>query len=172
MKTTRLFTNLTLAMAVCLSVTSCLKDEDTYRAGFYFSNPTTSVTGIYANTTTDSLVIQCLGPWKITADTPEATWCTLASAQGPASYIYSTLVNFEQNTTGKSRIAQFTIKDTDHPDDAHATWQYWQFATRGDGSLGNAPLVKRIQSTDGYVANIEYDAKSRPVTQKPVCLSC
>ena len=37
-------------------------------------------------------------------------------------------------------------------------------ATRGDGSLGSAALVRSVESSDGYLATIEYDQKARPVS--------
>jgi hypothetical protein len=105
-----------------------------------------------------------MGPWKITSDTPDASWCTLDQMSGKGNAIYAMVVNFAQNQTGKARLAQFTITDTDHPSEAHSSWQYLQYATRGDGSLGNAALVKSITSSDGYKAIFDYDEKSRPVS--------
>lgn len=152
---------LTLSMGMAL--TSCLSNEDPYNAGFYFVKPTNVSTGIYANNTGDSLVMQCLGPWKITAALSDQSWCTIDLMSGKGSAIYSLGVHFTQNTTGAYRLARFTIRDTDHPDEAYCTWQYVQYATRGNGSLGNAPLVKTITSSDGYVASISYDEFGRPV---------
>lgn len=150
-----------LTAAVCM--TACLNDDDPYSAGFSFAKPTSGRTYIFANTTTDSLIMQCLGPWQITNDTPEATWCTIDEMKGVGTSIYALGVHFGQNTTGKPRIVQFTISDTNHPDKAHATWQYLQYATRGDGSLGTAALVKGITSSDNWEVNISYDQKNRPV---------
>lgn len=163
MKTIKLFANMLAAMAIALQLTACLGNEDPYRAGFVFSKPTSAVTGIYANTSTDSLVITCYGPWHITADMPDASWCTIDGMKGQGSAIYFLGVHFTPNTTGRSRLAQFTITDNDHPNEAHATWQYLQYATRGDGSWGTAALVKSITSSDNWKVNIEYDAKSRPI---------
>jgi hypothetical protein len=94
---------------------------------------------------------------------PDASWCTIDGMKGQGSAIYFLGVHFTPNTTGRSRLAQFTITDNDHPNEAHATWQYLQYATRGDGSWGTAALVKSITSSDNWKVNIEYDAKSRPI---------
>ena len=152
-----------LGLVTGVTVTSCLSDDEAYNAGFVFSNPTSPYTYLYANNTSDSLIMQCLGPWQITTSTPDASWCKIEKMSGRGNAIYSLQVDFEQNNTGNSRNAQFMIRDTDHPDKAYSSWVYIQYATRGDGSLGNAALVRSIQSSDGYVATIEYDEKARPV---------
>lgn len=152
--------SLLLAAAVGLLATSCLKDEDPYRAGFSF--PYINA-GVYANTTADSLVFTALGPWKITPETAGASWVQLQTLSGRGNTINRIGVTYDLNTTGTSRMARFSIVDTDHPDDAHTSWHYLQTATRGDGSLGNAALVKTIKSSDGYEATIDYDSHARPV---------
>jgi hypothetical protein len=104
-----------------------------------------------------------LGPWQISSDTPESQWVTIEQMKGMANAIYALGVEFKLNTTGKARLAQFTVRDTDYPDEAYASWQYLQHATRGDGSLGMAGLVKTIKSSDQWEVGISYDTKSRPV---------
>lgn len=156
-------TGILLTLVTAGTLTSCLNNEDPYQAGFIFSRPQFGTTGIFANTTGDSLIMQCYGPWEITAKLPGQSWVTIDQMKGKGSAIYSLGVSFEQNTTGAPRVAQFTIRDTDHPDEAYASWSYLQYATRGDGSLGSAPLVRTISSSDGYKATIDYDQKSRPV---------
>lgn len=164
MKNFKLFAASTLlALTTVTALESCMSTDDPYQAGFIFSKPRYGVTGIFANTTSDSLVMRCYGPWEITASQPGQSWVTIQQMKGKGGAIYSLGVNFEQNTTGASRVAKFTIRDTDHPDEAYSSWSYLQFATRGDGSLGNAPLVKAITSSDGYKATIDYDTKGRPV---------
>ena len=153
------------AMVACCAgstLTSC-NNDDPYRAGFIFQQPQYSVTPLYANTTGDSLIMQCFGPWRITAEGDDQSWATIDQMTGKGSAIYSFGVHFAQNTTGQSRTAKFIIRDTDHPDEAYASWRYLQFATRGDGSLGNASLVRTITASDGYKATIDYDEKARPV---------
>ena len=156
--------NLFVILAVAVQLTACLSSEDPYYAGFSFEKPTNVRNALYANTTMDSVIVQCLGPWQITADVPNMEWCSIDLMKGSGSAIYSMTVNFTPNTTGISRLAQFTITDTERPSEAHATWQYLQYATRGDGSFGNAALVKTITSSDQWKVNISYDSKSRPVS--------
>lgn len=163
MKRINLFANILAVLAVAAQLTACLENEDPYTAGFQFMKPTNVRTYVYANTSTDSLVMLSQGPWQITADTPEARWCTIDQLTGKGYTIYALGVHFDQNTTGQPRLAQFTVTDTNHPDKAHATWQYQQRATRGDGSFGSAALVKSIKSSDDWQVSISYDAKSRPV---------
>lgn len=163
MKKVHLFANILAVLAVAAQLTACLSNEDPYNAGFLFSNPTNVRTFVYANGTTDSLVMECFGEWRINRDTPDATWCTIDKMTGHGSAIYSLGVHFEQNTTEHGRLAQFTIEDIAHPDEAYASWQYLQYATRGDGSFGSAALVKGITSSDGWDVAVSYDAKCRPV---------
>ena len=163
MKKVHLFANILAVLAIAAQLSACLSNEDPYNAGFLFSKPTNVRTYLYANTTTDSLIMECFGEWKITSDTPDATWCAIDKMAGHGSAIYSLGVHFEQNATGQGRLAQFTIQDTDHPGEAHATWQYVQYGTRGDGSFGSAALVKGITSSDGWNVAVSYDAKCRPV---------
>ena len=154
---------LSAMLSAVILLPSCLGDDDPYSAGFQFTKPSSVRTSIYANTTTDTLEMLCLGPWQITNDTPEATWCTLDETKGRGNTIYAFGVHFRQNTTGNARLVKFTIVDTDHPGDARASWQYLQYATRGDGSLGTGALVKGIKSSDGWDITVGYDEKSRPV---------
>ena len=163
MKKVRFFANILTVLAVAAQLTACLSNEDPYNAGFRFSKPTDVRTFIYANTATDSLVMECYGEWKISADAPDASWCSIDMMKGHGDATYSLGVHFAQNTTNQARLAQFTITDTNHPNDAYATWQYLQYATRGDGSFGSAALVKGITSSDGWNVAVSYDDKCRPV---------
>jgi hypothetical protein len=162
MKKNHFLTIIVAVLAVTTMFTACLGDDEPYSAGFQFTKPQQVRTSIYANTTYDTVIVYCMGPWQITSDTPEAQWCTIDRTKGVGSATYSMNVLFEQNTTGQARIAQYTITDTDHPDKAFSTWQYLQYATRGDGSLGNAALVKSITSSDDWTVTVSYDAKCRP----------
>lgn len=149
-------------LALVSQLTACLSNEDPYTAGFQFTKPTSPRTYVYANTTLDSLVMVCLGPWQITYDTPSSQWVTIDLMKGQGNSINALGVHFEPNKTGEPRLAQLTITDTNHPGDAYATWQYLQHATRGDGSLGSAALVKSINSSDGWTVSIGYDFRDRP----------
>lgn len=163
MKKVHLFVNLLAVLVIAAQLTACLGDESPYNAGFYFSKPSNVRTNVYANTTTDSLLMECFGKWHITSDTPSSSWCTLDLMNGVGNSIYYFGVHFGQNDTNQSRLAQFTIYDTEHPTEAYASWQYMQYATRGDGSFGSAALVKGITSSDGWRVAINYDDKNRPV---------
>lgn len=161
MKRLLLFVNMLAVLAVATQFTACLKDESPYRAGFQFIKPTYVRTFVYANTATDSVELFSYNAWKITSDMP-VDWCTLDAMNGSGNTVSEFCVNFQQNTTGQPRLTQFTVTDTSHPDDARATWQYLQYATRGDGSFGNAALVKRISSSDGWEVVVSYDSYCRP----------
>lgn len=150
-------------LAVAAQLTACLSNEDPYNAGFLFSKPSSVRTFVYANTTTDSLLMECYGEWQITSDTPDASWCTIDKMAGHGNAIYFLGVHFARNMTDKGRLAQFTITDVNRPSEAHASWQYVQYATRGDGSFGSAALVKGITSSDGWNVTVSYDDKCRPV---------
>ena len=140
-------------------VTSCLEDKGNYRAGIATLEAKSDV--LYANNTSDSLYVFSYGAWKIMPQTG-SEWCTLSQTTGNGYILYSLGVNVGKNTTGQNRRAPFEIKDVEHPEVA-ISFQIQQIATRGDGSLGNAALVQRITSSDGYEARIEYDSKDRPV---------
>ena len=162
MKKIILLANIFACLLGTVQLTGCLENEDPYTAGFQFVKPSLVRTPVYANTATDSLILLSQGSWQIAYDTPEARWCTIDGMKGTGNAIYALGVHFDPNATGQSRLCQFTISDTNHPDKAHATWQYLQYATRGDGSLGSAALVRGIKSSDGWEIAVGYDAKSRP----------
>lgn len=153
------------AAASMLLAVSCLEDKENYQAGFVMFKPIPGYyRQIYANNTLDSLSFVSYGPWRISSDTPDEGWCHMPLTTGKAMVVTSVAVTFDQNTTGSSRSTSFTIVDTDHPSDASTRWGYIQSATRGDGSLGNAALVKTITSSDGWTASISYDELHRPVS--------
>lgn len=146
---------------------SCLSEDDPYQAGFSFSWPETVRTNVYANTFEDSVLVTCMGPWNIKADTEDATWCRMGMHSGRGATINKINVSFDENTTGQPRLMQWTIRDTDHPDDAYASWQYLQYASRGDGSMGTASDVTHIKGTyadgtDYCDITIAYDGHHRP----------
>ena len=157
------FINILLVLTASVCLTGCLENNNAYSAGFRFVKPTSGRTFLFANTTADSILMQSYGPWQITSDTYGVDWCVFSQTRGNAAGIYSLLVRFSQNTSNSSRLAQFTVTDLNHPDEAHATWQYLQHATRGDGSLGSAALVKGITSSDGWELTFSYDTNNRPV---------
>ncbi|MDE5784290.1 MAG: hypothetical protein K2J86_06485 [Prevotella sp.] len=147
-------------MSLSLMATSCLDDNDGYNSGFTMLATKSKV--LYANNTSDSLYVHGLGPWQL-QPLDDSKWCTMDRTSGDGYVFYSIGMKLQMNTTGKQRQIPFTIFDTRHTDTG-ITFQLKQMATRGDGSLGNAALVKTIESTDGYTAQIEYDSKARPVS--------
>ena len=51
------------ALAAAVLTTACLSSEDPYYAGFQFVKPSYVRTAVFANTTTDSLVMLSQGSW-------------------------------------------------------------------------------------------------------------
>ena len=136
MKTIKAFVGV---MAVAGVMASCLKNEESYRAGFQVDSPTNSVSSYYANNVSDSLVFFGYGNWEIVdAGGYDNKWLTVPTRMGKGGVIYGQQLAFEQNTTGKSRTAVIQINDTSHPDDAHCSLAFTQFATRGDGTLAHS----------------------------------
>ena len=153
-----------MAAAISLTTltTACLNTDDPYNAGFVFQKPTTVANGIYANNTADSIVFYSYGNWRLTHSGSD--WCQAGYTTGPGSTVNRIPLTFQQNTTGRGREALFTITDSDHPDDAYTRLYFWQFATRGDGSMGSAADVKTITGTDGSQFSFTYDAWHRPTS--------
>ena len=145
-------------------LTSCLETDDPYNAGFVFNKPAQAVNAIYANNVLDSVIFYSYGNWYAVASEGQTGWCTLDRMQGNAESIYSIPLRFQQNTTDNSRSVRYTFYDANHPDDAHATILYWQYVTRGDGSLGSAADVKAITGSDGSRFEFAYDAQHRPTS--------
>lgn len=153
------------SVAVTTLTTSCLNNEDPYNAGFSFYRPIRQVTPLYANTVADSLVFFSYGNWSVTRDaTYGSPWIQLSTTSGKGGMWSAQAINISQNTTGEGRSAKFDFTDTDHPDDAHASIYYWQYATRGDGSLGSAADVKTISGSDGSLFQLSYDTQHRPTS--------
>ncbi len=122
---------------------------------------------LYANQIADSLVFTSTTPWAIRLMQGDDSWVNiLGSLSGGGSARYRYGVSFDKNLTGESRQVYFRISSTDHPDKAYSTFGYSQYATRIDGSLGKAPLVKSITGSDGSSVNLVYDEQDRPVSVK------
>lgn len=153
--------NLLILCASACMMASCLNDTDSYNTGFVVSKPSSSVSYSYANETLDSLVFASYGDWTLTNN---STWCKVSRTSGSAYTIYSLPVTFSQNTTNESRSAVLTITDKNHPSDGYTSVMFLQYATRGDGSLGSAALVKKVVGSDGTEINVTYDSSERPLT--------
>lgn len=151
-------------VATVLGLSSCLNSEDPYTAGFVFSKPTSTVTMIYANNTSDSIIFFSYGNWSLTTSSSVSNWYSVSENSGKGGVVYGLPVTFRQNTYGESRYGQLKFTDTAHPGEASATIYYWQYATRGDGSLGNAADVSSISGTDGSLFTFSYDEQHRPLS--------
>ena len=138
---------------------SCLEDKDPYRAGFFFRNQL--VTYVYANNTTDTISVYSYGHWSLTYN---SNWCKPERTSGNGESLYTFPVSFEMNNSGNSRGVQFYFSDTDHPGEANASIIFWQYATRGDGSMGSAADVKAITGSDGSQFDFNYDTQHRPTS--------
>ena len=159
MKTIKLLAVLLTTVALTIAC----KSDDPYSAGFIFYKPSSPVTTVYANNVIDSIVVFSYGRWTLKSST-QGNWCTPDRTQGTGSTISSLPIRFTQNTTGEPRNALFTFYDDQHPDDAHSSLAYWQYATRGDGAMGNAPEVKTITGSDGSRFVFAYDELHRPTS--------
>lgn len=138
---------------------ACINDNDD-NAGF------SSLTGSigYANTTTGFVAFASFGDWHITQNSG-ADWCKLKTMSGKGNSIYYIPVTYELNRTGGRRTADFRLSDV-HSSDVYVPFSLFQYATRGDGSLGSAPLVKSINGDDGTEITLVYDNLQRPVALK------
>jgi len=163
-KTKRKLRTLIASAAVLVMTASCMENKDPYNAGFYFSKPAYVVNAYFANNLSDSIAFVSYGNWRVGRDDIGSTWCSIPLTTGHGSTYYSFPITFEQNTTGSGRSAQFTFSDTDHPGEASSTLIFFQYATRGDGTLGSAPDVKTITGSDGSLFEFTYDAQHRPLT--------
>ncbi len=147
---------------VCLlATTSCLSDQENYRAGFPVIGARHAY--VYANNLVDSFRLVSYGPWRIDMKSNDGNWCRLAQLSGKGYTDYTFGVTFSENTTGHSRTAIFSVTDTEHTD-ISANFGFLQYATRGDGSMGNAAEVRSIKGSDGTAISLTYDRLHRPLT--------
>lgn len=146
---------LALAAAMAPLFTACIDDDDS-NAGF--SNLTGGIG--YANTTTGYVAFASLGNWQMTQSSG-SDWCTPELMSGYGNSFYYIPVKYKLNETGSLRKADFRLADVS-TSDVYMTFSLFQYATRGDGSLGNAPLVKSITGDDGSEIVLRYDNMQRP----------
>lgn len=156
MKSLKLFF---FAMAAMPLLSSCMSEGDSY-AGFMGINANNRAP-VYANTAYAYVSFASFGAWHIEQNSG-SDWCKLALMNGKGGSYYSIPAHFELNTTGASRKADFMLRDDANGDDAFASFYFSQYATRGDGSLGNAPLVTSISGDDGSSITLQYDTLCRP----------
>ena len=160
--------NLLILCVIASTVSSCLSDgEDPYYAGFVVQKPTSgygsNICAAYANNTIDSLVFVSYGDWKIEHQ-DSSTWCTIATTSGSGYVVSRQAIKMTPNKTGTSRSTIYKIIDIKHSDKASSQIAVSQFATRGDGSLGNSPLVKSVTGSDGSLITATYDGYARPLS--------
>ncbi len=145
-------------VAVMPLLASCLGDnEGNSYSGFSGIN---SYVNSFANNTQNFLAFNAFSKWNLVAE-QGGDWCKPAATSGAANRAVSMSVELEQNMTGSPRTAVFNLYDVNDRS-ISVRFQLRQYATRGDGSLGNAALVKTITGSDGSAVTIEYDALNRP----------
>ncbi len=143
-------------IAATLSLLASCLNDDSSSSGFG------SMSGFsgYANNTSGYIAFAALGDWTLTQRTG-ADWCTVERMSGKGNYYYTIPTKFTVNRSGKIRYAQFHLEDVNESK-AYVDFSLFQTATRGDGSLGSAPLVKSITGDDGTDISIAYDGNDRP----------
>lgn len=153
------FKNLLLAIATLPFMASCLDSPDSFsQSGF----ANVSCDYGYANTTKGFAGLYSLGGnWQISQNSG-GDWCKLDRMSGSANMFYKIGITFEPNTTDTVRAVRYVVRDVE--DDGMASFIVYQFATRGDGSLGSSPLVKAIKGDDGSLVELEYDGVCRPTS--------
>lgn len=154
-----------LCAGVTLSACSDLTPANNY--SITVSSPLTGSLSVgyhYANEQSDSLIFYTNVPWSISTYSGDDSWVTFGgNLSGSADQMVSYGVSFTPNRTETSRYVSYRITDTDNSNKAYTTFAFSQFATRSDGSLGDAALVKKITGDDGSVITLAYDALDRPV---------
>ncbi|MBO4315870.1 MAG: BACON domain-containing protein [Prevotella sp.] len=164
----RLFRKIGVGMMVCGLVVACEKAEPLTQYIISVLKPMTGeipLSCVYANQTEDSLVFYANRPWEITTYNGDDSWIDIhGEMKGKANMTCHYGVSFTQNNSGKARYTTFRITDSEKPDKAYASLAYQQYATRIDGSLGNAPLVKSVMGSDGSKIEIAYDGHARPTS--------
>ena len=161
------FGNILAALAVVLLAVSCEKAEPSSFYSIQVLSPNTADMPfgyVYANEYADSLCFLSYSPWRIDVVDGDADFVSInGKLSGAANMIVRYGVAFKENTSGKGRYATFRISDSEDDSRARATFSFMQFATRQDGSLGNAAEVRSITGSDGSSITIDYDTRHRPV---------
>lgn len=156
----RLFKKLMMAVAAVPLFTACMDNSNTYSAIFGVS--ANGGSPVFANTGHAFATLGSFGSWHIEQNSG-SDWCSLDMMRGAGNAYYSIPARFKLNTTDLYRVASFTARDDENPDDVYATITFRQYGTRIDGSLGSAALVTGITGDDGTEITIGYDTLCRPV---------
>ncbi len=147
------------AVAVmAVAVVSCGPVSDKY-AGFTGASYTPTA---YANTNHGYIAFASYGRWGI-EKSAASDWCTIKVTGGSGMTYNYIPIFYTLNTTGSARQCQITARDVDEGS-AYVSFPITQYATRGDGSLGTAPLVSGIKGDDGSEITIAYDTLCRPTS--------
>lgn len=148
-------------MAVAPLLASCdffsLDDDGPSQSGFVVTNCDRE---LFANTAKAYVGFAAYGGKWVMNQFSGGEWIEPGRTSGESGYWYSVPMTVEQNETGKARGVVFAIKDTEG--DGYVQIAIRQYATRGDGSMGNSPCVKQIKGSDGSEIKLEYDALRRP----------
>lgn len=140
------------AVTMSLTMTSCLSDGD---------NTYAFISGIgsdcYANSSNAYLILQSSSAWELKTGN-DASWVSFDKPKGPGPAADLVYINTMLNTTDKYRSATVSLQNAEGK--ASVTDLY-QWGTRGDGSLGTAKDVKKIEGSDGSVINLYYDGLHR-----------
>lgn len=118
----------------------------------------------YANTSHGYIAFASYGRWAL-EKSASSDWCTVKVTGGSAMTYNYIPVFYARNTTESVRKCQITARDADESS-AYVSFPLAQYATRGDGSLGTAPLVSGIKGDDGSEITIAYDTLCRPTSVK------
>ncbi|MGN0221253.1 MAG: hypothetical protein ACI4BA_03915 [Prevotella sp.] len=148
------------SLAAALSLTSCLDSpSNDYHQ---ITQPQSEIA--YANTPSGRVCFLSVQEWKITPLSSN-DWLTIDQLSGPAGYYNVLNVTFKPNTTGQWRYSTFLLQDVTSSD-VSCNFSLYQYATRGDGSMGCAGLVKRITGSDGSEIDLTYGIHSLPMEVK------
>lgn len=139
---------------------SCIDGAENSQSGFALSGYSGTA---YANTPKGYVTFLAYDAWtlKLTGDT---TWVTPSLRKGKGYTIYSMPVTFSTNATHEARSCSFGFSS--NTGDGSLTLPFIQYGTRGDGSWGDAPLVKEISGDDGSLITLTYDNTCRPTSIK------
>lgn len=163
----RIFKSFLFCLGASLMMVACNEAEPFTQNIIAVYKPATgniAASFLYANQIKDSLVFSSNRPWIITTYQGDDSWITInGQMSGKANMVCRYGVNLAPNETGQARMTIFRITDSEDPDKAYNSFSYQQYASRIDGSLGNAPLVKSIKGSDGSEIKVSYDAQSRPL---------
>ena len=156
MKTTKIIASFVAA----LSLSSCLDSpSNDYHQ---ITQPQSEIA--YANTPSGRVSFMSIQEWRITPLSSN-DWLTIDQLSGPAGYYNVLNVTFKPNTTGQWRYSTFLLQDMTSSD-VSCNFAIYQYATRGDGSMGCAALVKKITGSDGSEINLTYGINSLPMEVK------